>query len=306
MPSNGAHDIVFRTSIAACNASSHLRVYMQDVMGKIRESRYEDKWSNGTEKNVIASAKLYSPVACTSSDLENIRVYYLSTDNTMKDMAYDKSKGWYEGTLGKKRFMTAPYSKLAACQLKGPNITLRVYCQMADNTIQEYGVKDNGNWEKMSTLGSAMPGTDIACTVFKTPEPKLRTYYQHMEHGIIEKCYDSKRGWYDGAAEFPKVQPRTSIACTSYMASPETVGIRVFYNTSNMMREMVYDGKSWAEGHFRADCIPGTQIACISWVNGARPDVRVYFQAGHEISAITEYVWTQGRWSSGKLALPPA
>jgi hypothetical protein len=31
---------------------------------------------------------------------------------------------------------------------------------------------DNGNWEKMSTLGSAMPGTDIACTVFKTSEPK--------------------------------------------------------------------------------------------------------------------------------------
>jgi hypothetical protein len=45
---------------------------MQDVMGKIRESRYEDKWSNGTEKNAIASAKLYSPVACTSSDLENV------------------------------------------------------------------------------------------------------------------------------------------------------------------------------------------------------------------------------------------
>jgi hypothetical protein len=33
---------------------------------------------------------------------------------------------------------------------------------------------DNGNWEKMSTLGSAMPGTDIACTVFKTSEPKIR------------------------------------------------------------------------------------------------------------------------------------
>lgn len=59
----------------------------------------------------------------------------------MKDMAYDKSKGWHEGNLGKKRFMTAPYSKLAACHLKGPGMTIRVYCQMADNTIQEYGVK---------------------------------------------------------------------------------------------------------------------------------------------------------------------
>lgn len=125
-----------------------------------------------------------------------------------------------------------------------------------------------------------------------------------MEHGIIEKCYDSKRGWYDGVAKFPKVQPRTSLVCTSYWLGH--CWIRVFYNTSNMMREMVYDGKSWAEGHFHADCIPGTQIACISWINGSRPDVRVYFQAGHEVSAITEYVWTQGRWSSGKLSLPPA
>lgn len=60
------------TSIAACNSSSRLRVYMQDVLGKIRESKYEDKWSNGTEKNVIASAKSYSPVACASSGLDNV------------------------------------------------------------------------------------------------------------------------------------------------------------------------------------------------------------------------------------------
>ncbi|CDM28956.1 Fungal fucose-specific lectin [Penicillium roqueforti FM164] len=306
MPSNEAHEIVFRTSIAACNSGSDLRVYMQDVLGKIRESKYDDKWSNGTEKNIVASAKPYSPLACTSSDLENIRVYYLSTENTINDVTYDKSKGWYEGSLGKKCFITAPCSKLAACHLNGPDVTNRVYCQMANNTIQEYGLKDNGNWETMSNLGSAMPGTDITCTVFKTSEPNIRVYFQHMEHGIIEKCYDSKRGWYGGGAKLPKVQPRTSIACTSHMTSSETVGIRVFYNTSNTMCEMVYDGKSWTEGHFHADCIPGTQIDCISWMNGPRPEVRVYFQAGHEISAITEYVWTQGRWSSGKLALPPA
>lgn len=45
---------------------------MQDVLGKIRESKYEDKWSNGTEKSVIASATLYSPIACTSSELDNV------------------------------------------------------------------------------------------------------------------------------------------------------------------------------------------------------------------------------------------
>jgi hypothetical protein len=43
---------------------------MQDVQGKIRETVYENGWSNGTEKNVIASAKLFSPLACTSKELE--------------------------------------------------------------------------------------------------------------------------------------------------------------------------------------------------------------------------------------------
>lgn len=45
---------------------------MQDVLGKIRESKYEDKWSNGIEKNGIASAKFYSPVAYTSNELDNV------------------------------------------------------------------------------------------------------------------------------------------------------------------------------------------------------------------------------------------
>lgn len=59
----------------------------------------------------------------------------------MNDMVFDKSRGWYEGSLGKKRFTAAPYSKLAACHLQGSDMTIRVYSQMADNTIQEYGVK---------------------------------------------------------------------------------------------------------------------------------------------------------------------
>lgn len=60
------------TSIAACNSGAHLRVYMQDVRGNIRESLYEDGWSSGTEKNVIASAKFGSPIAATTKELDNV------------------------------------------------------------------------------------------------------------------------------------------------------------------------------------------------------------------------------------------
>jgi hypothetical protein len=60
------------TDIAAVNSTNHLRVYFQDTHGSIRESLYEDRWANGTEKNVIGKAKLYSPVAATSKELNNV------------------------------------------------------------------------------------------------------------------------------------------------------------------------------------------------------------------------------------------
>ena len=60
------------TAIAACNSDAHLRVCMQDVKGNIREAQYEEKWSNGTEKTMIASAKIGSPIAVASMKLDHV------------------------------------------------------------------------------------------------------------------------------------------------------------------------------------------------------------------------------------------
>ncbi|KAJ5782338.1 hypothetical protein N7457_004112 [Penicillium paradoxum] len=117
------------------------------------------------------------------------------------------------------------------------------------------------------------------------------------------------------ASDSPRSSPCTSYTTTSNRTTADTVtsdttshtvGIHVFYNTTNLIRELHHKGDSWVEGHFHAECIPGTQIACISWLDKAHPGARLYFQAGHEVSAISEYVWTKGIWSAGRLALPPA
>jgi hypothetical protein len=175
----------------------------------------------------------------------------------------------------------------------------------------------------MSNLGSAMPGTEIACTAFKSPHVGIRyvikilgrlyqswtffrVYFQHLDSGLVEKCHDASRGWYDGSMKFPKLEPRTAIACTSYTAGSDMVSIHVFYASANKVFEMVYDSKSWHEGQFHAECIPGTELACISWVSGSKPEIRVYLQAGHNVSAISEFAFTRGNWKSGKTALPPA
>lgn len=62
------------TSIGACNHDGHIRVYMQDVIGKFREAMYERDWSNGTEKNVVAAAKIDSPLAVASLKLEQASI----------------------------------------------------------------------------------------------------------------------------------------------------------------------------------------------------------------------------------------
>ncbi|KAJ5312765.1 hypothetical protein N7508_003595 [Penicillium antarcticum] len=291
MPSN-AHEILFRTSIAACNSDDHLRVYMRDVRGKISETVYENGWSSGAEKNVVASAKTFSPLACTSNNLEKIRVFYLSSENTIEGIAYNQSEGWFEGSIGKKRFITAPYSKLAVCHFeKGSDIELRVYGQLADNTIQEFGFKgknltqpiwyifqrfstdESSGWQKMSNLGHAMPGTEIACTAIRTC---IRVYFQDLEHSLVEKCHDANRGWYDGFTKFPTMQPRAALACTSFAFGSDNISIHIFYSTASEVLEMVHDGRSWREGQFQADCIPGTEIACLSWISGSSSEIRVY------------------------------
>lgn len=56
----------------------------------------------------------------------------------VKETVYDHAKGWREGDMGKMEIHTAPYSMMAAdhcASLSGG----RLYVQLPDNTIQEFG-----------------------------------------------------------------------------------------------------------------------------------------------------------------------
>ncbi|OBT95410.2 hypothetical protein VE01_05238 [Pseudogymnoascus verrucosus] len=171
-----ASDIIFNTAIAAVNNNDHLRVYTQDTNGGIRESLYEGKWQNGNAGNTIVTAKLGSPIAATSKELKEIRVYTLSTDNILTETAYSAGRGWYTGDLGAKKFVVAPYSKIAATFLAtGSSLQLRVYAQLPDNTIQEYGYDSaSTGWVKQTNLGSAVAGSSIATTSFNISSLSIR------------------------------------------------------------------------------------------------------------------------------------
>ncbi|RJE25374.1 fucose-specific lectin [Aspergillus sclerotialis] len=309
MAAIGAQEVDFRSAIAAVNATSHLRVYTQDVFGKIRESLYEGSWTNGTSKNVIATGKLCTPMAATSKQLQNIRVHYLSEQNTLKEAAYDSGKGWYDGGMSSQHFAVAPYSKVAACMLAGfDKLVLRVYAQIEDNTIQEYGWdSDSSGWRKMTNLGAAMPGTHIGCTSYKTSQLSIRLYIQNEEGDLVEKCYDANRGWYNGGLKVPEAPPRAAIAATSFNATSSSVSIRVYYaGPDDRLLEKAWDGQRWQDGGFNERSIPGTQVAVVNWGSGPQLNLRVYFQKGEFVSGVSEWAYSSGRWGAGRNAIPPA
>ena len=100
--------------------------------------------------------------------------------------------------------------------------------------------------------------------------------------------------------------PRAAMACTSYPISSNQIGIRVLCVNADHVADEKFDGKDWQKEKIGVECVPGTEIAAISWGSGNSVQMRVYFQKGEHVSAISEWMWSQGKWSSGELALPPA
>ncbi|KAI9780654.1 MAG: hypothetical protein M1839_006595 [Geoglossum umbratile] len=278
-----------------------------DVNGGIRESQYEGQWTGGQPNNKIADAKIGSPVAATSKGLTNIRVYYISNDNKLQEACYDAGKGWYNGDLNHSNFVVAPYSKLAASFLAvGSALQLRVYAQQQDNKIQEYGY-DNGSsgWQQMTNLGSALPGSEIASTSFRTSKLCIRVYFQLDNMNLIEKCYDSAP-WYTGGFSVQNALPRCPIAATSFNASANGVSLRVYFATNdNRIVEKGYDSSNWYDGGFSVNSIPGSEAAVINWGGSGGINLRVYFQKGIKVTGVTEWVWNGG-WSQGAAGIPPA
>ena len=59
----------------------------------------------------------------------------------MIGMSYEHSKGWSEIDMKGCNCEMAPYSKMAACCVEGSDMMIRVYCQMPDHSLQEFGCK---------------------------------------------------------------------------------------------------------------------------------------------------------------------
>ncbi|EKD14984.1 uncharacterized protein L3040_003819 [Drepanopeziza brunnea f. sp. 'multigermtubi'] len=306
--------IVNRTSIAAVGKTGKgagvMRVYTQDVYGGIREAGYNgsgSSWWGGD--TVIATGKISSPIAVAATPgLEHIRLYYITTDFKLAELCYDESdsgKGWFSGELSGKNYPIAPYSQIAATYLAVDDLKIRVYVQAPDNSVQEYS--NDGSWYKDQHLGTACPGSSIAVTAYKGgPNASLRVYYQAPNLDLMEKAHDDGGHWETGKFSVSSASPRAAISATSWTSSSGT-GIRVYYTgPDDTILEKCNDG-SWYDGAFNQESIPGSQVGCLSWyaASSKAPEIRVYFQNGIQVTAVSEWKWQDG-WNAGITALPPA
>ncbi|KAK4171879.1 fucose-specific lectin, partial [Triangularia setosa] len=294
------NEIQIRSAVAAVRKDSHLRVYETAVDGGIREVQYEGSWTGGTSHNIIATGKIGTPVAATSLGLEHIRVYYVSTKNHLSEAAYDSGSGWYNGNLSSAGFAVAPYSSVAAVYLGGKSV-LRVYAQLANDTIQEWAWNADGKgWIAGSNLGPALPGTQIAATSWGTNSIHIRVYAQDANLNVFEKAWDGN-GWNTGSLNFSTKVTRAALGVTSWGDSG-SLGIRLYYGAvGNQIKEKAWDGSGgWYDGGFSQASIPASSVAAIPL------DVlRVYLQNGTKNTAFTEFAWTGSGWSVGQAALPP-
>lgn len=299
------------TSIASVCNGGVLRVYFTDIYGGIRETGYNgsgEAWWGGDK--TIGKAKIGSPIAVAATPkLEHIRIYYISPDFKLSELCYDadsSSKGWFAGDLSGKGYQVAPYSQIAAAYLSTKDLKIRVYVQDLNDAVQEYS--NDGSWYKDQNLGTAVAGSSISFIAYG--KNSLRVFYQNPKLALVEKAHEQDGHWENGDFSVQSAPYRAAISATVWTESNGT-GIRVYYTSANdVILEKANDG-SWYDGAFKQSSIPGSRIGSLSWFDSGNkaPEIRVYFQAGVQVSAITEWKYQggPGQWKFGhEPALPPA
>ncbi|KAL2845018.1 fungal fucose-specific lectin [Aspergillus pseudoustus] len=307
MDNVGAEQIRFRCAISAINREDNIRVFSQDTSGGIREATCEKgRWNGGTDDDVIAYGILGTPIAALQKKTDEMtHVFFIGEGNVVREMCRDENReSWREGEINKMNIRVAPYSMMCACFVEGHNQQgMRLYVQMMDNSIQEFGCDDSRlGWLQMSKIGRALPGTGLACACTPGRDMCIRLFCQNEDMDIVEHCSRDGHTFKTGTLHIKKANPRTDL--TAIMCGDTET--QVYYvDRENRVREMCTTNDKWQQGDFDQPCVPGSQVAAVSWGPRRECHICVYFQGGYQVTAITEWKY-HGRWEEGQRGLPPA
>jgi len=275
------------------NNQIHLRVYTQDLNGGIRESRWDNGWSGGTAKDVIAQAKPHTSLAGLCWDNGGqIRIYYLAADNTVNERCWSGS-GWYAGALNAFKAQALPVSRIAVIGNNNGAI-INVYFQKPDNVIQE--VRYSNHWFQGTTLSKALVGTGLAALVYNKNGSYngIRVYFQLPNARLAEDGINVGGGWIREGFTNITAPAGTDLAVISWSEDPQ---FRLYLiSQSGELREYAYSN-GWNAGiTLPTNTVPASSVAATCW--GAISNIRVYRQAND--NQILEEVWN-GKWSVGSI-----
>ncbi|RPA74612.1 hypothetical protein BJ508DRAFT_418524 [Ascobolus immersus RN42] len=127
--------ILPRSNVASVvTSATESRLYFQNNQGEVFESIYR-KGQRLTTSSTGLKARLRTPLAAVSFDAASeVRVYYLSEDNKVKEWAFTANRGWYQGGLSTQQ-RAADGTQISAIYWQRDNgRELRVYFQEENTT----------------------------------------------------------------------------------------------------------------------------------------------------------------------------
>lgn len=295
------------TSIAATSwikdGTLQLRVFTQDVEGGIRESRWNKGWSGGTSKDVIVKAKPNSPIAVFNYNTGgSIRVYYLSVDNVVSEIAQDNNGSWFAGALNKANIKAHPVSRLAVIGHTWNDNHISVYYQQPDERLGEIK-QDNNGWNRGGVIGDKpFVGTGLAAFTYTlNGEPSIRVYYQLADRTLAEAGIDKGGLWFPiGGFKSANGAPTTELAALSNGNNENTHFQVYFLNRQNLLTLKKHDNGNWGNEEHPLDTTtsPSSGVAIITAHN--ENSLRVYIQ--NELNQIQELVREgTGNWTKGAI-----
>jgi len=292
-------NILPRSAIAATNHGNKIKIYFQAYNGLLLETYTDDGTNFHRSKDPLptpSKPKTFTPIAAVSyHEGREVRVYYLTTDFHVQELAWSQGKGWYPGELNNLNVQTASYTRLAVVHYEEK---FRVYYQRAsDNKILEI-VNDGPKWVHGSTLPEASPGTEL--TADRTPDGHLRVIYQGRDFSTRQVT--TRNNWGDDH-EIVNARTYPGSAFSLINIDPSKVDLRLYTsekNDSNNYGELANTGgevHAWSGIQTLGKGIPLTKIAVVTWGSPVQA-IRVYTQA--EGNDIHEQRWGEGaNWRAG-------
>jgi len=295
-----------RTDIAATSWGSgnnlNLRVYSQDVDGGIREARWNKGWSGGTSNDVIVRAKPNSPIAVINyNNGASVRVYYLSTENIVSEIAQDNNGSWFAGALNNSKIKAHPASRLAAIGSTWNDTHINVYYQRTDERIGEIR-QDNSGWVQGGIIGDKpFVGTGLAAIIYELGGTKaIRLYYQLVDRNLAEAGVDQGGQWFTrGDFKSNNSAATTHLAALSNGDNQNTRFQVYFIDPQNLLTVRFHNNGTWGneEKPLNTLTTPGSAVAIITAHD--QNSLRAYYQDADR-NQIRELVREgTGNWTNG-------